>query len=58
MPVTGNYRQLGAFLGALERSPHFLTVDQVAIRQKEGSTADMAVVLSAYFRGEEGSRAD
>jgi hypothetical protein len=58
MPVTGNYRQLGAFLGALERSPHFLTVDQVAIRQKEGSVADLAIVLSAYFRGEEGSRAD
>jgi len=58
MPVSGNYRQLGAFLAALERSPHFLTVDQVQIRQKEGSVADLAIVLSAYFRGEEGSRAD
>ena len=58
MPVSGNYRQLGAFLGALERSPHFLTVDQVAIRQKEGSVADLAIVLSAYFRGEEGASAD
>ena len=58
MPVTGNYRQLGAFLAALERSPHFLTVDQVAIRQKEGSVADLSVVLSAYFRGEEGGHAD
>ena len=58
MPVTGNYRQLGAFLAALERSPHFLTVDKVAIRQKEGNVADLAIVVSAYFRGEEGSHAD
>jgi Tfp pilus assembly protein PilO len=58
MPVTGTYRQLGSFLGALERSPHFLTVDKVALRQKSGSVADLAVVLSAYFRGEEGALAD
>jgi Tfp pilus assembly protein PilO len=58
MPVTGNYRQLGSFLGALEQSPHFLTVDKVTLRQKEGSTADLAVVLSAYFRGDEGGHAD
>jgi type II secretion system (T2SS) protein M len=58
MPVSGTYRQLGAFLGALERSPHFLTVDEVTIRQKEGSVASLAITLSAYFRGEEGSRAD
>jgi Tfp pilus assembly protein PilO len=58
MPVTGNYRQLGSFLGALERSPHFLTVDKVSLRQKEGSVADLSVVLSAYFRGEEGGHAD
>jgi Tfp pilus assembly protein PilO len=58
MPVTGNYRQLGSFLGALERSPHFLTVDKVSLRQKEGSVADLAIVVSAYFRGEEGAGAD
>jgi Tfp pilus assembly protein PilO len=58
MPVTGTYRQLGSFLGALERSPHFLTVDSVSLRQKAGSMADLAVVLSAYFRGEEGALAD
>jgi Tfp pilus assembly protein PilO len=58
MPVTGTYRQLGAFLGALEQSPHFLTVDQVKLRQKEGSMADLAIVVSAYFRGEEGAGAD
>lgn len=58
MPVTGTYRQLGSFLGALERSPHFLTVDKVSIRQKEGSVADLAIVLSAYFRGDEDHRAD
>jgi hypothetical protein len=55
--VTGTYRQLGSFLAALEQSPHFLTVDQVSIRQKEGSVADLAIVLSAYFRGDEGSHA-
>ena len=58
MPVTGTYRQLGAFLGALEKSPHFLTVDKVSIRQKEGRVADLAIVISAYFRGEEGLGAD
>ena len=58
MPVAGNYRQLGSFLGALERSPHFLTVDKVSLRQKEGSMADLSIVLSAYFRGEEGLGAD
>jgi len=58
MPVAGNYRQLGSFLGALERSPHFLTVDKVSLRQKEGSVADLSIVLSAYFRGEEGLGAD
>jgi Tfp pilus assembly protein PilO len=58
MPVTGSYRQLGAFLGALERSPHFLTVDKVSLRQKEGTVADLSIVLSAYFRGEEGASAD
>jgi Tfp pilus assembly protein PilO len=58
MPVSGSYRQLGSFLGALERSPHFLTVDKVALRQRSGRVADLAIVLSAYFRGEEGALAD
>ena len=58
MPVAGNYKQLGSFLGALEKSPHFLTVDKVSLRQKAGSVADLAIVLSAYFRGEEGAGAD
>jgi hypothetical protein len=58
MPVTGSYRQLGSFLGALERSPHFLTVDKVSLRQKEGSEADLSIVVSAYFRGEGGTGAD
>ena len=58
MPVTGTYRQLGAFLGALEKSRYFLTVDKVSLRQKEGSVADLAIVVSAYFRGEGGASAD
>lgn len=58
MPVSGTYRQLGSFLGLLERSPHFLTVDKVSIRQREGGVAELSIVVSAYFRGEEGARAD
>jgi len=58
MPVAGTYRQLGAFLAALEGSKYFLTVDKVALHQKEGSVADLSIVVSAYFRGEEGMDAD
>jgi len=58
MPVTGSYRQLGSFLAALEQSRHFLTVDKVSLRQKEGRVADLDIVLSAYFRGDEGRHAD
>ena len=58
MPVTGTYRQLGSYLAALEKSRYFLTVDKVMLRQKEGSVADLAIVVSAYFRGEGGVGAD
>jgi Tfp pilus assembly protein PilO len=58
MPVAGTYRQLGAFLGALEKSRYFLTVDKVSLRQKEGSVADLSIVVSAYFRGDRGIGAD
>ena len=44
--------------GALERSPHFLTVDKVTLRQKAGSVANLASLPPAYFRGEEGALAD
>jgi len=58
MPVAGTYRQLGSFLSALESSKYFLTVDKVALHQKEGNVADLSIVVSAYFRGEEGVDAD
>ena len=49
MPVSGTYRQLTAFLDRLERSSHFLTVDQVNLRKRgAGGEADLDVALSAY----------
>jgi len=53
MPITGNYRQLTAFLDRMERSPHFLTVDEVKLRKPAASgEADLDVTLSAYVRSE------
>jgi Tfp pilus assembly protein PilO len=52
MPVTGTYRQLAAFLDRLERSPYFVTVDQIQIRkrERESGSADLDLVMSAYYR--------
>lgn len=51
LPITGNYRQLVAFLGRLERAEHFLVVDEVQLRGRgERGSADLDVVLSTYFR--------
>jgi Tfp pilus assembly protein PilO len=50
MPLSGSYEQLVAFLRRLERSPHFLTVDRVSLREREPS-AELDVELSVYFRG-------
>ena len=53
MPVTGNYRQLTAFLDRMERSPHFLTVDAVSLRKRAaGGEADLDLTMSAYVRSE------
>jgi Tfp pilus assembly protein PilO len=53
MPLTGNYRQLTAFLDRMERSPHFMTVDEVNLRKRAASgEADLDVTLSAYVRSE------
>ena len=53
MPITGNYRQLTAFLERMERSPHFMTVDQVNLRKRAASgEADLDVSMSAYVRSE------
>ncbi len=51
MPVSGSYRQLAAFLDRLERSPHFVTVDQITLNQRTGSAAELSLVLSAFYRG-------
>jgi Tfp pilus assembly protein PilO len=53
MPVTGNYRQLTAFLDRMERSSHFMTVDEVNLRKRAASgEADLDVTMSAYVRSE------
>lgn len=49
MPLSGSYDQLVAFLKKLERSPHFVTVDRLALREKE-SAAELDVELSVYLR--------
>jgi Tfp pilus assembly protein PilO len=51
MPVSGTYQQLAAFLDRLERSPYFVTVDQIQIRKRDGSApTDLDLVMSAYYR--------
>jgi Tfp pilus assembly protein PilO len=56
--LTGGYRRLVEFLGGLERSKHFVTVDKVEIRERrsEEETAEgaLSVGVSAWFRAEEG----
>lgn len=53
MPVTGTYRQLTAFLERMERSSHFITVDEVNLRKRSaGGEADLDVTMSAYVRSE------
>ena len=55
--LTGGYGQLVSFLGGLERSKHFITVDQVQLRERKGEDRDategaLSVHLSAWFRAE------
>jgi hypothetical protein len=50
MPVSGSYAQLVAFLDRLERSDHFVTVDQVQLQGTEAGEAPvLSLTLSAYF---------
>ena len=49
MPLSGSYEQLVAFLKKLERSPDFVTVDRVTLREKEAG-AQLDVELSVYLR--------
>jgi Tfp pilus assembly protein PilO len=50
LPVEGTYSQLVEFLGRVEHSPRFLTVDKVALRRSAAQKGDLSVELSAYFR--------
>jgi Tfp pilus assembly protein PilO len=56
LPIEGSYKQLVGFLSSVEKSPRFLTVDKVALREshgrEEGSKGALSVALSAYFRNE------
>ncbi len=52
LPLEGSYEQLVAFLGRVERSKHFLTVDRIALRGDMDGAANLQVELSAYFRSE------
>jgi Tfp pilus assembly protein PilO len=52
--VTGTYKQLVSFLGRLERSPQFLTIDQVQLAERgTGHQAALDIVISAYFKRED-----
>ncbi len=51
MAVSGTYRELAAFLDRLERSSHFVTVDQIQLRKRGTSgAADLDITLSALYR--------
>jgi Tfp pilus assembly protein PilO len=51
MEVSGTYRQLAAFLDRMERSPYFVTVDQISLRKRDASGgAGLEIALSAYYR--------
>jgi Tfp pilus assembly protein PilO len=55
MPVSGTYKQLTSFLDRLERSPRFVTVDSIKLKEKKDEgQADLDIVISTYFRGKEG----
>jgi Tfp pilus assembly protein PilO len=56
MPVAGAYPQLLGFLQGLENpSPHFITLDEVAVRSsrgQQGQDTRLNLTLSCYFRTE------
>ena len=49
-PVAGTYQQVGGLLQRLERSPHFLVVDSVQLRERtaDGGGAELSLKLNAY----------
>ena len=51
MQVSGTYRELAAFLDRMERSPHFVTVDQIGLRKRDtGSEGGLDIALSSFYR--------
>jgi Tfp pilus assembly protein PilO len=51
MEVSGSYRELAAFLDRLERSPYFVTVDQIQLRKHgTGSEGGLDIALSSFYR--------
>jgi Tfp pilus assembly protein PilO len=55
LPLAGSYEQLVGFLERVEGSPHFLTVDRIALSGGEEGTGTLQVELSAYFGGSGGA---
>ena len=56
MPISGSYRQVATFLHRLESMRHFVTVDQVALREQQGaggSATSLNITLSVYFLDDE-----
>lgn len=57
MPVSGAYGQVVALLDRLERSEHFLTVDEISLRERPqngAGAADLSLTFSAYFKAPPG----
>jgi Tfp pilus assembly protein PilO len=50
LPLEGSYEQLVGFLGEVEASPRFLTVDRVSMRAEAEGGARLQVELSTYLR--------
>ncbi len=53
VPMSGNYGQVVALLERLERSSHFLTVDEIKLRERpqEGAGAtDLSLTFSTWFK--------
>jgi Tfp pilus assembly protein PilO len=51
LQVSGTYRALAAFLDRMERSAHFVTVDQIQLRKKDtGAEGGLDIALSTIYR--------